>query len=111
MKHTRGARYHPQMQGKIERYHRSMKNVINLQHYFLPGELEREIERFVQYYNNHRYHESLDNLTPADVYFGKKWERLSLRNMIKHETLKMRRAYNIGKGGLKKHLLLAKLIP
>ena len=49
-----------------------MKNMINLQHYYLPGELEREIERFVQYYNNSRYHESLDNLTPADVYFGKK---------------------------------------
>jgi putative transposase len=48
MTHTRGARYHPQTQGKIERYHRSMKNVINLQHYYLPGELEQEIKRFVE---------------------------------------------------------------
>ena len=50
MVHTRGARYHPQTQGKIERYHRSIKNVVNLQHYYLPGELEREIERYVEYY-------------------------------------------------------------
>ena len=111
MKHTRGARYHPQTQGKIERYHRSMKNVINLQHYYLPGELEQEIARFVEHYNNHRYHESLDNLTPADVYFGKKKERLSLRAMIKHETLKMRRLYNLGNGGLKKQLRILKSTP
>jgi len=111
MTHTRGARYHPQTQGKIERYHRSMKNVINLQHYYLPGELQQEIERFVEYYNNHRYHESLDNLTPADVYFGRKRERLSVREMIKRETMKLRRAYNLGKGGLKKQLLLTKTTP
>ena len=111
MKHTRGARYHPQTQGKIERYHRSMKNVINLQHYYLPGELEQEIDQFVEYYNNRRYHESLDNLTPADVYFGKRRERLSMRNMIKHETLRMRRAYNLGKGGLKKQLQLVRSTP
>ena len=109
--HTRSARYHPQTQGKIERYHRSIKNVVNLQHFYLPGELEQEIERFVEYYNNHRYHESLDNLTPADVYFGRKRELLSAREMIKRETMKLRRAYNLGKGGLKKQLQLIKLTP
>ena len=57
-------------QGKIELYHRSMKNVITLQNYYLPGELKEEIERFVDYYNHRRYHESLDTLTPADVYAG-----------------------------------------
>jgi len=56
-------------QGKIERYHRSMKNRILLQNYYLPGQLEHSIDEFVEYYNNCRYHESLDNLTPADVYF------------------------------------------
>ena len=85
-----------------------MKNVINLQQYYLSCELEREIERFVQYYNNHQYHESLDNLTPADVYFVKKRERLSVRNLIKHEILKMRRVYNLEKGGLKKQLQFLK---
>ena len=110
MKHTRGAKYHPQTQGKIERYHRFMKNVINLQHYYLPGELEREIERFVEYYNNQRYHESLNNLTLADFYSGRKRECLSVRKIIKQNTMKLRRAYNLGKGGLKKQLLLVKSI-
>ena len=92
MTHTRGARYHPQTQGKIERYHRSLKNVVNLLHYYLPGELEREIEGFVEYYNNHRYHESLDNLTPDDVYHGRRRERLNVRDIIKRKTMKPRRA-------------------
>ena len=95
MIHIRGARYHPQTQGKIERYHRSLKNVVNLQHYYLPGELEQEIGNFVDHYNNNRYHESLDNLTPADVFIGRKRERLNLRDKIKRETLKLRRAYNL----------------
>jgi hypothetical protein len=56
---------------KIERYHRSMKNEILLQHYYVPEELGREITSFVEYYNHYRYHESLYNLTSADVYFGR----------------------------------------
>jgi len=71
IEHTRGAPYHPMTQGKIERYHRSMKNVIKLQNYYLPGELQQEIGQFVEYYNNRRYHESLNNLTPVDVYEGR----------------------------------------
>jgi len=54
-------------QGKIECYHRSMKNMVNLQNYYSPEELEREIIQFVGYYPNQRYHESLDNLTPMDI--------------------------------------------
>ena len=111
MTHTRCARYHPQTQGKIERYHWSIKNVVNLQHFYLPGELKQEIEQFVEYYNNQRYHESLDNLTPADVYFGRKRERLTVREMIKRETMKLRRAYNWGKGKLKKQLQITKITP
>ena len=69
MKHVRGAPAHPQTQGKIERYHRSMKNVIKLENYYNPEELKQAINRFVHYYNNQRYHESLNNLTPSDFYF------------------------------------------
>ena len=65
MRHTLGAPYHPQTQGKIERYHQTMKNVIILDNYHLPGELELAVGRLVSHYNNHRYHESLDNLTPS----------------------------------------------
>ena len=78
-----------------------LKNIIDLQHFYLPGELEQEIGHFVEYYNNHMYYESLDNLTPANVYFEKQ-ERLSVRDRIKQETIRIRRAYNLGKGGMKK---------
>ncbi|HEY59185.1 MAG TPA: DDE-type integrase/transposase/recombinase [Anaerolineae bacterium] len=71
MEHTRDAPYHHMTQGKIERYHRSMKKIVKLQNYYSPWELDREIARFVEYYNHHRYHESLDNLTPANVFFGR----------------------------------------
>ncbi len=77
IEHTHSAPYHPMTQGKIERYHRSMKNIVNLQNYFLPGNLESEIASFVAYYNNQRYHEALDHLTPADVYFRRAKEVLS----------------------------------
>src|SRR6201984_2635097 len=78
-------------QGKIERYHRSMKNRILLDNYYLPGQLEQSIEEFVRYYNNCRYHESLDNLTPADVYFGRGQAILERREKIKRKTIEQRR--------------------
>ena len=71
MSHVRGAPMHPQTQGKIERWHQTLKNRILLENYFLPGDLEAQIEAFVEHYNNQRYHESLINVTPADAYFGR----------------------------------------
>jgi len=91
MAHTRGAPYHPQTQGKIERYHRTMKNVIKLQHYYFPWELEAALRDFVVYYNNERYHESLGNVTPADVYFGRQYAVLSERSKIKRRTMERRK--------------------
>ena len=91
MAHTRGAPYHPQTQGKIERYHRTMKNVVKLQHYYFPWELEAALRDFVAYYNNERYHESLDNVTPADVYFGRQYAVLSERAKIKRLTMRKRK--------------------
>jgi putative transposase len=49
----------PQTQGKIERWHQTMKNRVLLENYYLPGDLERQIGAFVDHYNNQRYHESL----------------------------------------------------
>ena len=95
IEHTRSAPYHPMTQGKIERYHRSMKNIVNLQNYFLPTALETEIASFVNYYNHQRYHESLDNLTPADVYLGRAKEVLTKRDRIKQHTLQQRRLHNL----------------
>jgi transposase InsO family protein len=94
--HIRGAPYHPMTQGKIERYHRSMKNVIKLQNYKYPWELEATIRDFVEYYNKYRYHESLDNLTPEDVYFGRAEEIQTRREEIKRSTLSHRRRWNSG---------------
>jgi len=91
MKHVRGAPYHPQTQGKIERWHQTMKNRVLLEHYFLPGDLERQIAAFVVQYNNKRYHESLGNLTPADVYFGRAEQILKQREEIKRKTMLKRR--------------------
>jgi putative transposase len=92
--HTRGKPFHPMTQGKIERYHRSMKNLILLDHYYSPSELEDQIRVFVDYYNNRRYHEALGNTTPADVYYGRDFEILERRELIKQNTMLLRREQN-----------------
>ena len=89
--HTRGRPYHPQTQGKIERYHRSMKNILLLDNYYSPDELRFQIENFVEYYNNERYHESLENCTPADVYTGQNVRIIKERQRIKERTMKLRK--------------------
>ena len=91
MEHIRGAPFHPQTQGKIERWHQTMKNRILLENYYLPGDLEQQIGVFVDHYNNHRYHESLNNVTPADVYFGRDKDILREREKIKKQTIQYRR--------------------
>jgi putative transposase len=91
MGHVRGAPCHPQTQGKIERWHQTLKNRILLENYYLPGDLEIKIDAFVQHYNHQRYHESLGNLTPADVYFGRGQTILLQRERIKQATIKNRR--------------------
>ncbi|AKH99209.1 transposase (plasmid) [Hoeflea sp. IMCC20628] len=94
MDHVRGAPFHPQTQGKIERWHQTMKNRVLLENYYLPGDLERQIEAFVDYYNNRRYHESLKNVTPADVYFGRDKAILRERKEIKKLTIRQRRLHH-----------------
>ena len=91
MGHVRGKPNHPQTQGKIERYHRSMKNIVKLHHYYSPSELENAINDWVEYYNNERYHESLSNVTPSDVYFGREEKILQKRKQTKLRTIQKRR--------------------
>ena len=91
MAHVRGAPYHPMTQGKIERWHQTLKNRILLENYYLPGDLQAQIEAFVADYNHRRYHESIDNLTPADVYFGRGHTILLQRERIKRQTITQRR--------------------
>lgn len=94
MTHVRSKPYHPVTQGKIERYHRLVKNIITLANYYTPEQLEREIGAFVDYYNYHRYHEALNNVTPTDVYTGKYREILVRRERIKRRTMQLRRKVN-----------------
>ena len=91
MDHIRGAPHHPQTQGKIGRWHQTLKNRVLLENYFLPGDLENQIEAFVDHYNNRRYHESLGNVTPADVYFGRDTAIIERREKIKKLTIQNRR--------------------
>jgi putative transposase len=93
--HTRSAPYPPMTQGKIERYHRSLKNVVKLEQYYSPWEVERAIARFVEDYNHRRYHESLQNVTPADMYHGRQATILARRDRIKQRTLQRRKRENL----------------
>ncbi len=91
MRHTRGKPYHPMTQGKIERWHLSLKSRILHENYFVPGDLERAVTDFFDHYNHRRYHESLDSLTPDDVYFGLGARILERRREIKRRTIEQRR--------------------
>ena len=91
IEHIRGAPRHPQTQGKIERWHQTLKNRILLENYYLPGDLERQIAAFIEHYNNPRYHESLGNVTPSDAYHGRAHEILREREQIKRQTIQARR--------------------
>jgi transposase InsO family protein/transposase-like protein len=95
MHHIHGAPFHPQTQGKIERWHRSLKNVVNLDVFYFPWDLEAAIAAFVDEYNNRRYHESLNNMTPADVFFGRAPAIQTRREEIKLKTLHQRREQNL----------------
>jgi transposase InsO family protein len=94
MEHVRGAPNHPQTQGKIERWHQTLKNRTLLENHYLPGELEAAIGAFVDHYNHCRVHESLGNVTPADVYFGRAPAIIEERRRIKEQTIQQRRLLN-----------------
>ena len=68
-----------------------MKNVIKLENYYSPEELKARLGEFIYYYNYLRYHEGINNLTPASVYYNQAEQILSERKKIKELTLKERR--------------------
>jgi len=94
VRHIVASPYHPQTNGKIERYHRSLKGEINQLPYNMPGELEKAIADFIEYYNYRRYHEGLGDVTPYDVYTGRHLEIIQRRKEVKSRTLEERRNYN-----------------
>ena len=94
IRHIIASPYHPQTNGKMERYHRTIKGEINRVPYDMPGELREAIRAFVEYYNYRRYHEGLGNVTPYDVYTGRHLEVVQRRKGVKSRTLEARRGYN-----------------
>lgn len=94
VRHIIASPYHPQTNGKIERYHRSLKGEIKQLPYDMPSELEKAIAAFIEYYNYRRYHEGLDNVTPYHVYTGRHLEIIQRRKEAKSKTLQVRKDYN-----------------
>jgi putative transposase len=96
IKHILAAPYHPQTNGKVERYQQSLKREVNQLPYELPGQLEQAIADFVDYYNYRRYHKALSNVTPADVLYGRREKILQRRKEVQKLTINRRRDYNQG---------------
>jgi transposase InsO family protein len=94
IRHIIASPYHPQTNGKIERYHRTIKGEIKLVPYDMPGELKEAITAFIEYYNYRRYHEGLGNVIPYDVYTGRHRKVVQRRKEVKSRTLQTRREYN-----------------
>jgi transposase InsO family protein len=94
--HILAAPFHPQTNGKVERYQQSLKREVNQLPYELPSHLEKAIAAFVNYYNYRRYHKALGNVTPADVLYGRREKILERRKEVRIQTINRRRDYNHG---------------
>jgi transposase InsO family protein len=94
VRHITASPFHPQTNGKIERYHRTVKGEINQVPYEMPSELKEAIGAFIEYYNYRRYHEGLGDVTPYDVYTGRHLEIIRRRKEAKNRTLQARKDYN-----------------
>jgi len=94
--HILAAPFHPQTNGKVERYQQSLKRVVNQLPYELPSQLERAIADFVDYYNYRRYHKALGDVTPADVLYGRREEIIKRRREVRAQTIIRRKDYNRG---------------
>jgi transposase InsO family protein len=92
--HILAAPFHPQTNGKLERYHRTIKAEVNQIPYEFPVDLEKAIADFVEYYNFRRYHKALGDVTPADVLNGRRDQILKCRKEVKEQTIQYRRTYN-----------------
>lgn len=92
--HILASPFHPQTNGKLERYHQSIKQEVNQIPYEMPADLEQAIANFVNYYNYRRYHKALSNVTPDDVLQGRRDSILARRKEVKAQTLRRRQVHN-----------------
>ena len=100
IRHILCAPHHPQTNGKLERFHETLKARLNLLVYTSPEELWRAMAEFIEYYNHRRYHEGIGNVAPADVYYGRREEILRRREEQKQRTIQERLRYNLGRSNL-----------
>jgi len=96
IRHLHCAPHHPQTNGKIERFHETLKARLNLLVYTSPEQLRAAMAEFIEFYNRRRYHEGIGNVTPADVYYGRREQILRRREEQKQQTLYERFQYNLG---------------
>ena len=94
IKHILATPFHPQTNGKLERYHQTLKRDVNQLPYELPSDLEAAVVAFVSYYNYRRYHKALGNVTPSDVLTGRRPKILRRRKEVQAQTIQRRRQYN-----------------
>jgi transposase InsO family protein len=92
--HILSAPFHPQTNGKVERYQQSLKREVNQLPYEFPSQLERAIADFADYYNFRRYHKALGNVTPADVLNSRREDIIQRRKEVQRQTTNRRRDYN-----------------
>jgi putative transposase len=98
IRHIRCSPHHPQTNGKLERFHQTLKTRLNVLVYTSPEALQRAMAEFIEYYNQQRYHEGIGNVAPADVYYGRREEILRRREEQKERTIQARLRYNLGRG-------------
>lgn len=96
IRHIRCSPHHPQTNGKLERFHQTLKTRLNVLVYSSPEVLQRAMAKFIEYYNHRRYHEGIGNVAPADVYYGRRQEILRRREEQKELTIQARLRYNLG---------------
>ncbi len=87
IRHIRCAPHHPQTNGKIERFHETLKARLNLLVYTSAEQSRAALREFIEFYNHRRYHEGIGNVTPSDVYYGRREEILKRREEQKRQTL------------------------
>ena len=94
IRHILASPSHPQTNGKLEPYHRTIKLDVNQIPYDVPGNLEEAITEFVNYYNNRRYHKALGNVAPSDVLDGRREQILQKRKEVQTQIFQRRRLCN-----------------
>jgi transposase InsO family protein len=92
--HILASPFHPQTNGKLERYHQSIKQEVNQLPYEMPADLEQAIAEFVDYYNYRCYPKALGNVTPDDVLEGRRDSILAKRKEVQTQTLRRRQLHN-----------------